>query len=122
MSAIATESAHNVTATRETTRRRMVRRLSADWQQLYHHPIYFVETFVDPTRHTGSCYRAANWIVLGETFGRGHRCPTSRRNRPAKLVLGYPLVKRFRELLTEQEPEFTEVQRHEASTRSHRVE
>lgn len=80
---------------------RMVRRLSADWEQFYHHPIYFVETFVDPARHSGSCYLAANWIVLGQTFGRGHRCATWQANRPVKLVLGYPLVKRFRQRLTE---------------------
>jgi hypothetical protein len=83
---------------------RMVRRLSADWEQLYHHPIYFVETFVDPSRHRGSCYRAANWIVLGTTRGRGHRCPTWQANRPVKFVLGYPLVKRFRQRLLK-EPE-----------------
>jgi hypothetical protein len=78
---------------------RMVRRLSADWEQLYHHGVYFAETFVDPSRHRGSCYRAANWIVLGRTSGRGHRCPTRQANRPVKLVLGYPLVKRFRQRL-----------------------
>jgi hypothetical protein len=78
---------------------RMARRLSADWQQIYDHPVYFLETFVDPARHRGTCYRAANWIVLGETFGRGHRCPTMQPNRPVKMVLGYPLVERFRELL-----------------------
>ena len=78
---------------------RMVRRLSADWEQLYHHGVYFAETFVDPSRHRGSCYRAANWIVLGTTSGRGHRCPTRQANRPVKLVLGYPLVKRFRQRL-----------------------
>jgi hypothetical protein len=78
---------------------RMARRLSADWEQIYHHPVYFLETFVDPSRHSGSCYRAANWIVLGQTFGRGHRCPTCQPNRPVKLVLGYPLVKGFRERL-----------------------
>ncbi len=100
---------------------RMARRLSVDWERLYHHPIYFVETFVDPCRHQGSCYRAANWIVLGQTFGRGHRCPTSRRNRPVKLVLGYPLVKRFRKLLGVYGTKFTEVRRHEASSGSHRV-
>lgn len=80
---------------------RMVRRLAADWQRVYHHPVYFVETFVDPTRHRGTCYRAANWMVLGTTFGRGHRCPTNKPNRPVKLVLGYPLVKHFRELLND---------------------
>jgi hypothetical protein len=77
----------------------MARRLPADWQRIYGHGVYFLETFVDPTRHRGTCYRAANWIVLGETFGRGHRCPTMQPNRSVKLVLGYPLVKRFRELL-----------------------
>ena len=78
---------------------RMARRLPADWQQIYDHPVYFLETFVDPARHRGTCYLAANWIVLGETFGRGHRCPTMQPNRPVKRVLGYPLVERFRELL-----------------------
>jgi len=78
---------------------RMARRLPRDWQQLYGHPVYFLETFVDPARHRGTCYRAANWIVLGKTFGRGHRCPTMQPNRSVKLVLGYPLAKRFRELL-----------------------
>ena len=78
---------------------RMARQLSADWQRIYGHGVYFLETFVDPARHRGTCYRAANWIVLGETFGRGHRCPTMQPNRPVKMVLGYPLVERFRELL-----------------------
>jgi hypothetical protein len=93
---------------------RMVRRLSEDWEFAYQHPIYFVETFVEPTRHRGSCYRAANWIVLGETSGRGHRCPTKQPNRPVKLVLGYPLVKRFRELLGGCGSRGTEEPRHEA--------
>jgi hypothetical protein len=78
---------------------RMTRQLSADWQRIYGHAVYFLETFVDPSRHRGTCYRAANWIVLGQTFGRGHRCRSMRPNRPVKLVLGYPLVRRFRELL-----------------------
>ena len=78
---------------------RLARRLSADWQDVYDHPVYFLETFVDPARHRGTCYRAANWIVLGETCGRGHRCPSQQPNRPVKWVLGYPLVTSFRELL-----------------------
>jgi sugar diacid utilization regulator len=99
---------------------RMVRRLSADWQRWYHHPIYFVETFVDPSRHAGSCYRAANWIVLGKTFGRGHRCPTWQANRPVKLVLGYPLLKRFRQQLAG-DAQLMEVPSHEGRSASHRV-
>ena len=78
---------------------RLARRLSADWQRVYGHGICFLETFVDPTRHRGTCYLAANWIVLGQTSGRGHRCPTQKANRPVKLVLGYPLVPSFRALL-----------------------
>lgn len=100
---------------------RMVRRLSTDWERLYHHPVYFLETFVDPSRHAGSCYRAANWIVLGQTSGRGHRCPTSRPNRPVKLVLGYPLVKRFRERLGVQGADCKEGPRHEALSGSDRA-
>lgn len=99
----------------------MVRRLSEDWKRLYHHPIYFVETFVEPARHRGSCYRAANWIIMGQTSGRGHRCPTSHPNRPVKLVLGYALTKRFRERLNGQESRLTEVPWHEGETGSSRV-
>jgi len=80
---------------------RMAKRLSEDWERLYQHPIYFVETFVDPTRFRGTCYRAANWIRLGQTTGRGKDDHTNRPNRSIKEVLGYPLTPRFRELLQE---------------------
>lgn len=80
---------------------RMAARLSADWQQLYHHPIYWLETFIDPSRVRGTCYRAANWLVLGRTAGRGHRAPTKQPTRPIKEVLGYPLVADFRRRLTD---------------------
>lgn len=78
---------------------RVVRSLSADWQGLYGHPIYFVETFVDPQRFAGTCYRAANWIHLGVTMGLGKDAPTQVPNRPIKNVLGLPLVKDFRQRL-----------------------
>ena len=42
---------------------RMATRISADWEQSYGHPIYFLETFVDPARFRGTCYRAANWVL-----------------------------------------------------------
>ena len=80
---------------------RMARAVSADWQCLYGHPIYFVETFVDPQRFRGTCYRAANWIHLGVTTGRGKDDKTYRPNRPIKHVLGYPLVKDFRQRLSQ---------------------
>ncbi|MGA8054596.1 MAG: DUF4338 domain-containing protein [Burkholderiales bacterium] len=75
---------------------RLAARLSADWQQLYGHPIYFLETFVDPARFRGTCYRAANWRVLGRTSGRGHNARSMRPTQPVKEILGYPLVPDFR--------------------------
>ncbi len=80
---------------------RMASRISADWQRIYGHPIYFLETFVDPERFRGTCYRAANWVVLGKTTGRGKQCNSYVPNRSIKEVLGYPLTKQFRELLME---------------------
>ena len=80
---------------------RMARQLSGDWERLYGHPIYFVETFVDRDRFRGTCYRAANWNVLGRTTGRGKDDQTHRPNRSLKEVLGYPLHRRFRRLLSE---------------------
>jgi hypothetical protein len=78
---------------------RMAARISEDWQQLYGHPIYFLETFVDPERFRGTCYRAANWVLLGKTTGRGKQSNSYVPNRSIKQVLGYPLNQRFRELL-----------------------
>ena len=79
----------------------MARRIAGDWERIYGHPIYFLETFVDPERHRGTCYRAANWVVMGRTTGRGKNCPNKRPNRSIKEVLGYPLTPHFRELLAE---------------------
>jgi hypothetical protein len=80
---------------------RMAVRISDDWQSMYGHPIYFLETFVDPERFRGTCYRAANWVVMGATTGRGKQSNSYVPNRSIKQVLGYPLTKRFRELLGE---------------------
>lgn len=74
------------------------RALSADWERVYGHPVYLLETYVDPTRFRGTCYRAANWHVLGQTTGRGPSKSTT-PNRPRKEVLALPLDRRFRELL-----------------------
>ncbi len=78
---------------------RVAREVSAEWERVYKHPVYFLETFVDPSRYRGTCYRAANWVHLGQTTGRGNNDKTNRPNRPLKDVLGYPLTKKFRELL-----------------------
>jgi hypothetical protein len=80
---------------------RMAAVLSDDWQQMYLHPIYFTETFIDPGRFRGTCYRAANWQLLGRTTGRGKNDQTNRPNRPIKEVLGLPLTPRFRDYLSQ---------------------
>jgi hypothetical protein len=61
--------------------------------------VYFAETFIDPGRFRGTCYRAANWKFLGLTTGRGKNDHTYKPNRPIKEVLGLPLTPGFRELL-----------------------
>jgi hypothetical protein len=79
---------------------RMAKRLSGDWERLYSHPVYFLETFVHPELFRGTCYRAANWVLLGQTTGRGKDDHTNKPNRPLKDVLGYPVHKHFRRLLS----------------------
>jgi hypothetical protein len=78
---------------------RMARRLPRDWERVYGHPVHFLETFTDPARFRGTCYVAANWIRLGRTTGRGHNAPTKKPRVPVKEILGYPLTRRFREIL-----------------------
>jgi hypothetical protein len=78
---------------------RMTRMLPTEWQKVYGHPVHFAETFVDTTRHRGTCYRAANWVFLGRTQGRGKDDLTHKPNRTVKDVLGLPLVRDFRERL-----------------------
>jgi hypothetical protein len=79
---------------------RMARLIAADWEELYRHPVYYLETFIDPERFAGTCYRAANWVLLGETTGRGKDAPRKEANRSIKQVLGYPLRPDFREKLS----------------------
>jgi Domain of unknown function (DUF4338) len=80
---------------------RMARQVSRDWERFYAHPIHLLETFVDPERFAGTCYRAANWMVVGKTTGRGKDSNSDRPNRSLKLVLVLPLDRRFRELLSQ---------------------
>jgi hypothetical protein len=78
---------------------RVARRIAADWQALYEHPVYLLETFIDPDRFAGTCYRAANWIYLGLTTGRGKDDQTNRPNRSLKQLFAYPLRPNFRRQL-----------------------
>ena len=76
-----------------------LRRLSADWQQRYGHPIVLAETFVDLSRFTGTCYRAANWIPVGQTKGSAKRGNAYHYHGQPKAVYLYPLQRRFRQVL-----------------------
>jgi hypothetical protein len=78
---------------------RVARRIAADWQALYAHPVYLLETFIDPQRFRGTCYRAANWLSLGLTTGRGKDDQTNRPNRSLKQLWVYPLRPNFRRQL-----------------------
>jgi hypothetical protein len=78
---------------------RVAKRISCDWQLKYHHPIHLLETFVRKDKYRGTCYRAANWICVGETKGRGKKGVRSKAALPIKSVWLYPLTKDYREVL-----------------------
>jgi len=82
---------------------RVARQIAADWQALYQHPLCLLETFIDPARFGGTCYRAANWIYLGLTTGRGKDDQTNRPNRSLKELWVYPLRRDFRRQLSAQD-------------------
>ena len=79
---------------------RVLRRLSADWQQKYGHPIVLVETFVERERFAGTSYQAANWLRLGSTTGRSRQDRRHTLDVPVKDVYTYPLHRRFRRELS----------------------
>ena len=70
----------------------IARRIRADWQVKYGHPIHALETFVDRSRFKGTCYRAANWLCLGATQGRTRNDRAHRIRAAVKDVYLYPLV------------------------------
>lgn len=71
-----------------------LRRLKSDWQRQYGFEPLLLETLVDRNKFHGGCYRAANWIELGETTGRGRMDKINRRRDDrVKTILVYPLVK-----------------------------
>ena len=77
----------------------VLRQLRADWQRKYSRPLHLVETFVDTSRFVGSCYRAANWIEVGQTTGRTRQDRCNQIQVPPKRVLVYPLSQEFRRAL-----------------------
>lgn len=76
------------------------RGLAADWQQRYGEKPVLVETFVDASRYRGTCYRAANWIELGLTEGRGRQDRARQEQCGRKHMFVYPLQRNWRKVLT----------------------
>jgi hypothetical protein len=76
-----------------------VKTLSDDWQQTYSHPVYLAETFVDTARFKGICYRAANWIKVGQTKGNAKKGNHYLYHGQPKAIYLYPLHRHFRSYL-----------------------
>ena len=76
------------------------KRISHDWIHIYNHPIHLLETFVEKERFKGTCYKAANWIHVGQTKGTAKRGHDHLFHGNIKDVYLYPLRKDFRKKLT----------------------
>ncbi len=77
------------------------KRIVADWQERYHYAPVLLETFVEKGRFQGICYKATNWIHVGDTKGRGKLDVHNEYKLPVKAVWLYPLRKDFRRRLIE---------------------
>ena len=76
------------------------RRISKDWTDKYNHPVYLLETFVQKERFKGTCYKAANWVYLGDTKGRGRNDRNHEQKKAIKEIYVYPLKRDFKKFLT----------------------
>ena len=76
-----------------------IRILNKDWQQRYNYSLSLLETFVDPSRFQGTCYRAANWIYVGQTKGFAKKGNSFQYHGQTKEVFLYPLTRHFRKEL-----------------------
>ena len=78
-----------------------LKRLSNDWHLHYDHPLLLVETYVDPQRFQGTCYRAANWVEIGVTKGFGRsRIDVYQLHDKPKAIFLYPLHSKARQILS----------------------
>jgi hypothetical protein len=75
------------------------KQIKDDWHSRYNYSPVLLETFVEIDRFRGTCYRAANWIQVGITQGRGKLEKSKQGKLPKKYILLYPLVKDFKEQL-----------------------
>lgn len=77
----------------------LTRRVRRDWLEKYGHAVVLLETFIEEDRFAGTCYRAANWIVVGRTTGRSRQDRYSQLSVPPKLIALLPLERNWRRLL-----------------------
>lgn len=78
---------------------RLARQLPRDWEHRYGYSPVLLETFVEHERFRGTCYRAANWIHVGQTQGRGKLDRYKRFATPVKDIFLFPLCRSFRQQL-----------------------
>lgn len=78
---------------------KIARRIQDDWERKYGYRVCLLETFVESPRFKGTCYRASNWVNVGETKGRGKMDRYNEYKVPVKSIWLYPLRKDFREVL-----------------------
>ena len=76
-----------------------IKRISSDWIKVYNYPLYMLETFVEQDRFKGTCYKASNWIHVGETKGTSKKGHKHLKHGKIKDVYLYPLHKKFKLLL-----------------------
>jgi len=76
-----------------------VARVAVDFEQRYQYRPYLIESFVDTEHYSGTCYRAANWIEIGQTKGRGRQDRWSKASLSRKAIYVYPLESEFRKQL-----------------------
>lgn len=77
-----------------------VKQVPKDWQEQYAIKPVLMETFVETDRFEGTCYKAANWIRVGMTKGRGKLGPSGKQSVPIKDILVYPMSIDFKKILT----------------------
>jgi len=76
-----------------------IKRISSDWLKIYHYPLCMLETFVEQDRFKGTCYKASNWVRVGETKGTSKKGHKHLKHGKIKDVYLYPLKKNFKKLL-----------------------
>jgi hypothetical protein len=77
-----------------------VKQLPQDWQEQYNITPVLMESFVEILRFTSTCYKATNWVNVGQTKGRGKLGPSGIQSVPIKDIFLYPLAKNFRKILS----------------------